>query len=322
MIGLVAHLGAEQLTWPGWPHILSSWSFEPFVVIPLLVFGIAYWLGVRRVNRRYPRAPWSRGRVAYFMTALVLTFLVLVGPMDVYSDDFFWIHMIQHMMLMMVVPPLALLGAPITLALRACTAQTRRRFVLPLLHSPVMKFLAFPLVSWSLYAATMVGIHFSPLFELALQNQTIHEFEHLLFLATGLLFWWPAVGVDPTPWRMGHALRLVYLFMSMPVVTFVGLAIYSASHVLYPHYAEIHRTWGLNPLLDQQAGAAVMWLGGTVIMFLALLIVAASWARKERAAAARLDARLDVEEGWIPAGRTITDMGGYGDRYRSNSPYN
>src|SRR5262249_7660760 len=157
---------------------------------------------------------------------------------DVYAGVFFWVHMIQHLLLMNVVPVCILLSAPITLALRASSPETRKRRLLPILRSRPVKVLSFPLVAWGLFAAVMIVTHFSPLYEAALQNQWVHDFEHLLYLSAGLLFWWPVVGLDPSPWRLSFPVRLLYVFLAGPVNTFTALAIYSTGVVLYPHYTE------------------------------------------------------------------------------------
>ena len=121
-----------------------------------------------------------------------------------------------------------MLGAPITLVLRASTPAVRRRWVLPVLHSRVVRVIGHPLVAWLLFTAVMWGSHLTPLFDAALENEWLHDVEHLLYLAVGLLFWWPVVGLDPSPYRMSYPARFLYLFLQMPQNTFLALTIYSA----------------------------------------------------------------------------------------------
>src|SRR5262245_36122031 len=120
-------LVASAVPEPGWGHILTAWTLQPQVLILLLAFSWLYALGVRAVNRRYPRSPWPRSRVAWCMAGLALMGLALLSPIDVYAEVFLWVHMIQHLLLLSLVPPLLLLGAPITLLLRASSTATRRR---------------------------------------------------------------------------------------------------------------------------------------------------------------------------------------------------
>ena len=217
--------GAGALARPGVVDVLTAWRFDLPVVLPTVAAGTLYALGAMRVAARYPGAPWPTGRSTAFFGGLALILLALQSPVDVYSEVFLWVHMIQHLLLSMVVAPLLLLGAPITLALRASPSRARRRFLLPVLHSVPVVALSNPLVAWLLFAGVMVGAHFSPLYEAALENPWIHDVEHMLFLASGLLFWWPVVARDPSRWRMSHPVRLLYVIMAGPVNTFTALAI-------------------------------------------------------------------------------------------------
>ena len=106
------------------------------------------------------------------------------------------------------------------------------------------RILAFPVVAWIIFASVMWVSHFSPLFDAALEDPLVHDLEHALFLGAGLLFWWPAVALDPAPWRMPHPARALYVFLQMPQNTFLAVVILSAPAVLYPHYATLVRTWG------------------------------------------------------------------------------
>jgi putative copper resistance protein D len=280
---------------PGWAHILTAWTLQPQLLIPLLAFAWLYAMGVRAVNRRYPRAPWPRGRIAWFVAGLALMGLALMSPIDVYAEVFLWVHMVQHLLLLSLVPPLLLLGAPVTLLLRASSAATRRRRILPILRSGPVKVISNPIVAWMLFAAAMVATHFSPLYEAALEHPWVHSLEHLIYLTTGLLFWWPVVGVDPSPWRLSHPVRLLYVFLAGPVNTFTALAIYSAGTVLYPHYAQVPRSWGPSPLTDQHWGGALMWIVGDLMLLTAVILVSLDWMRHDALEAARIDARLDAE---------------------------
>jgi putative copper resistance protein D len=202
--------------------------------------------------------------------------------------------MVQHMLLELVAAPLLLLGAPITLTLRASSSSVRRR-LLKILQSRVVHAISFPLVAWLLFAAVNWGWHLSEYYNLALENVPLHYFQHATFLGAALLFWWPVIGRDPSPWRMPHPVRLFYLFLAMPQNSFLGVALMSAPHVLYQHYLTNLRTWGPSPLDDQNLGGVLMWVFGDVVFLLAMGLVVASWVLLEDRRTARLDARLDAE---------------------------
>ena len=105
--------------------------------------------------------------------------------------------MVQHVLLMLVAAPLLALAAPITLVLRLSSPKTRHRWLLPVLHSRVVRVMAHPVTAWLMFATMMWAVHFSPLFNAALEDPLIHDLEQLLFLSGALLFWWPAVALDP-----------------------------------------------------------------------------------------------------------------------------
>jgi putative copper resistance protein D len=167
--------------------------------------------------------------------------------------------------------------------------------ILPILHSRVLRVLSFPLVSWLLFAAVMWGSHFSPLFNAALEDPVVHDLEHALFLGAGLLFWWPAVGLDPSPWRMPHPVRAMYVFLQMPQNTFLAVTILNSTVVLYAHYATTVRTWGPSVLEDQQIAGGVMWLSGDILFLTGLAGILAGWMLHEKAREVVADRRGDRE---------------------------
>jgi putative copper resistance protein D len=198
------------------------------------------------------------------------------------------------MLLELVAAPLLLAGAPITLALRAATPPVRRR-LLAILQSRVVHAISFPVVAWVLFAAVNWGWHFSVLYDQALENEVLHYLQHATFLGAALLFWWPVIGADPSPWRLPHPVRILYLFLAMPQNSFLGVALMSASTVLYPHYVTNGRDWGLSPLEDQALGGVVMWVVGDVFFLAGLLVVVWLWMRHEDRRTERLDRRLAAE---------------------------
>ena len=173
--------------------------------------------------------------------------MALSPPLEARADATLAAHMVQHVALTMAAAPLLAAGVRV-----------------PRLH---------PLIAWVLFAATGWLVHFTPLYQTATENLPAHVFEHALLLGTGVLFWAQVAGKGAT---MSHPQRLLYLVVAMPQNTFLALAIFSSKRVLYPHYAG-----GNDPLGDQRLAGGIMWVAGDLILLVAVLVVAAAWARHE-----------------------------------------
>lgn len=274
--------------------LVTTWSDDPTTWLGVLAGAMAYLAAVRLVNRRHPRSPVPRRRVVAWMAGMLALAIALDSAVDVYATSLLTVHMVQHLLLAMVVPPLLALGAPVTLVLRLATPAVRRRVLLPLLHSRVSRVLAAPVIGWTVFTLVLAGSHFNPLFSAALDDPLVHMGEHLLYLSAGMLFWWPVVRADPTPRPFGYAGRVVYLGLQMPVHAVTGLAIYFAPHVLYPHYLNVERSWGPTPLADQELAGALMWGAGDVLLVVAIVLTFQAWLRADERRARRLDRRSFV----------------------------
>jgi putative membrane protein len=301
---VLAH-GADSLLPPVPADVVLDWGFDPLIAIPLVLVAAAYLWAVHHVDAAHPGNPVPRARTIAFLAGLATIEIALQSIVERYDTTLFSDHMLQHVLLTLVASPLLALGAPITLLLRVTRTEPRRRFILPVLHSRIVRVLAFPVVSWALFAAVMWGTHFSPLFERSLEEPFIHDLEHLLFLSAGLLFWWPAIALDPAPWRMPHPVRAMYLFLQMPQNTFLALAIYSASAPLYAHYANLQLTWGPNALVDQRLAGGLMWIIGDLVFVSAIVLVIAGWMRFEERNTGRREAHADAQLAVIHAREAV-----------------
>jgi cytochrome c oxidase assembly factor CtaG len=296
----LAH-GGLGLPEPSAWSFLVDWSFEPLLQFPLLLSAVLYLEGVRRVAERHPMSPVPRRRVIAFLAGLFAIEVALQSGIEAYDTTLFSVHMVQHVLLTLVAAPLLVLGAPITLLLRVISHEQRRRYVLPILHGRIVRLLTHPVVAWLVFSAVMWGTHFSPLFDASLEDPLVHDLEHLLYLASALLFWWPAIGSDPAPWRMAHPARILYLFLQMPQNTFLALAIFSAGAPLYPHYATVARAWGPSVLADQQGAGAIMWVAGDLVFLAAMLGVVLAWMHDEERREGRRAAQVTAARAAIRA---------------------
>jgi putative copper resistance protein D len=280
---------------PTIPILLLDWTYEP---LPTLGIAIAtgWWLwAVRRVDALHPANPVPRSRTWAFLAGMLALAFALISGIARYDTSLFSDHMVQHVLLMLVAAPLIALSAPITLILRLSSPSTRKRWILPFLNSRPVRFLTFPVTDWIIFSAVMWASHFSPLFNAALEDPNVHYFEHALFLVTALLFWWPAVGMDPSPWRMGHPVRIVHVFLQMTQNTFLAVVILNVSTVLYAHYATLVRPWGPSTIEDQRLAAGIMWVAGDLIFLTAILVLVAGWMRAEGRTTAREDRQAELD---------------------------
>lgn len=263
--------------------VLLRWHADPVVVTGIAVLAFAGIWAVRRV----PAVPVARRR--WFALGLVVLVVALVSPVATLAEERFSVHMVQHLLLSYVAAPFLALSAPVTVALQALGPGRGRRRLLAVLHSRVLSVVAHPVVAWVAFAAVMYVTHFSPLYDAALGSSVLHGLEHLLYLSAACLFWWPVVRRDPVPGSFPWPARVLYLFLAMPLQSFLGVAIYSSDTVLYSHYAV-----RAGALADQQLAGALMWGGGDAAMLTALACAVAAWMRHDARETVRLDAQLDA----------------------------
>ena len=267
----------------------ANWTFDPAVVFGLAATGVVYIRAERRVRRERGDGRFPRSRRWQFLAGLALIFIALDSPIDTGSATSFSVHMVQHLLLTMVAAPLLVLGVPVTLALLACSPDNRRRLSVALRRRPI-RILSDPIVAWAAFFGVLWGSHLTGLFDASLRSDGVHALEHAAYLATAVLFWMPIVGRDPAPSGLSHAARILYLFFAMASMAFLGLALFSANHVLYPTYAAIEGT--SRAVADQRMGGGLMWAGGMILIVPALALVMLDWMRVDERAARRLDARL------------------------------
>lgn len=274
---------------PSAASLLFGWTIEPLLALGIVVALVWWRWAVGRVNAAHPGNAVPRRRTVAFVGGMAAIALALMSGIDRYDTTLFSVHMVQHILLTLVAAPLIALSAPITLVLRVSSAATRRRWILPALHARLTRIVSFPVVAWLVFAVVMWGTHFTALFDASLEDPLVHDLEHALYLAAALLFWGPAVALDPVPWRMSHPVRAMYTFLQMTQNTFLAVVLLNAQSVLYPHYATLVRPWGSSPLADQQLAAGIMWLAGDLIFLSAIMLQLVGWSRAESRDAPRAD---------------------------------
>ena len=257
---------------------LTSWQFAPVVSAVLILLAAAYFGGVRVVGRRHPARPWPAGRTAAFLLGLAAVAAATQSSIGVYDDVLFSMHMIQHLLLIMVAPPLLIYGRPVTLLLHAARNPLHTR-VKGVLRSSAVSGLTCPPAAAALYAAVVVSTHLTPLMNLVLEDEAVHDAEHALYLVVGYLYFLPIVGSEPIRWRLSTLSRYLMLLLTMPVDTLVGVTLMLLPRELFPAYARTGRTWGPGLVTDLHQGGLIMFAGSDLIMTVLAVTLAASFVR-------------------------------------------
>jgi cytochrome c oxidase assembly factor CtaG len=204
---------------------LTTWQFVPLVSVPLALCAALYLAGARTVARRHPARPWPRTRTASFLAGLAAVAVAIQGSDGVYDDVLLRAHMVQHLLLIMVAPPLLVYGRPVTLLLHATRNPWHNRMI-RLVRSRAATALTWPPFSVALYSAAVLATHLTPLI---LATGWLHDGEHLAYLVAGYLFFLPVVGSEPTRWRPSLFSRYLLLLVATPADIIVGAAFMLAS---------------------------------------------------------------------------------------------
>jgi cytochrome c oxidase assembly factor CtaG len=286
-----------------WSEALTNWQFAPIVTAgTVLVAGLYLW-GVIRVRRRHPARPWPLWRTLVFLLGLLVVVLATESGIGTYDDTLFWDHMVQHLMLLMVAPPLLVTGQPMTLLLHA-SRNPLHTWAKKVLRSGFVHAITAPAFVTVAYAATVVGTHLTSFMNVVESNEAMHQAEHVLFLAVGYVYFLPLIGKEPIGWKVSYPIRLFLLFVAMPVDAFTGVVLGSATSMPFSAFSA-PRSWGPTPIEDVHLGGAVMWIGGAAIMFVLILSVFFAWSR---------ETRPDGGMGWLESARranlaTVTTEG-------------
>ncbi len=261
---------------------LTAWQNGPFALLVLVgVIMAAYWYlrADWMLSARGRRWPWTR--TAAFLAGLAAVDLALQSPVATFTGTYFQAHVIQHLLLMVVAPPLLALGAPSTLLLQTARRRTKERW-LRTLRSPAAAVITHPITVWCLYFGLMFAFFLSSLINLAMHHMALMDLLNLLFLFGGTLYWWPMVGLDPiVHWKMGYGARMVNILLGGPPEVILGLAILSLRVPIASMYT----------LSSTHAGGALLWISTEFVVIAAFMPIFWQWMRSDERAAARYDAR-------------------------------
>jgi putative membrane protein len=272
-------LGAASAT-PG----IWDWSFDP-PLVAVIVVGILYRIGDRRTVAPERTRRERRWRSVSFYAGLGTVVLALDSPLDAFSGQLFWAHMVQHVLLLVVAPPLIVLARPWIRLWRSLPLGARQSLghglgqgqrAAPL--RALSRTLGRPLPSFLLFSGVLLVWHVPSLFDATLRSSAVHALEHTLFFSTALLFWKQVLPSPPLHARLVPLQRVAYLVGAMVVSWILAVVLALAPHPLYAHYAhEATRPGGISALADQQLAAGIMWVPGSITFLIVMFAYVHRW---------------------------------------------
>ncbi|MGC9157950.1 MAG: cytochrome c oxidase assembly protein [Terracidiphilus sp.] len=272
-------------------EILNDWTLPLPLTLTVAAFALVYLVGWLRIRRTRPRE-FPRWRLYAFELGMLVLWGAIGSPMDGLADALLSAHMVEHMLLMSVVPPLVLLGAPVVPLLRGLPRWLLRGVAGPLLRLGWLRrtadFAVRPVPAWLAMNITLLAWHVPAAYDFALENEHWHDFEHLCFLVTSLLFWWCLLRPWPARKRRLGWMVLPYLISADFVNTALSAFLAFCGRPVYSYYATQPNIFGVSLVQDQVLGAAIMWIFGSmaflvpaVLMTFTLLENRPESARKE-----------------------------------------
>jgi len=264
-----------------------EWQMSAF---PLAVLAVLVLLAVWYLHADWALAlrgrRWHGTRTAAFLSGLVAIDLAFQSPVASYTTTYFQAHVLQHLLLMVVAPPLLALGAPSTLLLQTASRKTKERW-LSVLHSGPFAVISHPLSAWGLYFGTMVIFFTTPLINVAMNHMALMDAINVVFLFGGTLYWWPMIGIDPiVRWKMDYGARMLNILLGSAVEAFLGVAILADAKPVASMYS----------LSSTHSGGALLWVSTEFVSLAAFLPIFLQWMHSEERAGVRADAKLDRDQ--------------------------
>ena len=252
----------------------AEWTLYPDFLVGWLLFGGLYFLLIGPLRRFFPGSrPVPFWRIASFAAGLAIMLVSLQGPLHELSDYFlFSAHMVQHLLVMLVMPPFLLAGLPDWM-LRPIVR------IRPI--GKIARWLTLPLVAFALNNVIFLAWHFPGPYDLMMRDHGVHVVMHLMIMATGVIMWWPVMSPLPELPRIAAPLQMVYLFvLGIPMMIAAALITFSGTE-LYTWYVEAPRIFALSPLDDQRLGGVIMWVPGALVIWLGITAVYFRWTQHE-----------------------------------------
>lgn len=256
--------GASVIPPLTWQTAVTTWTSAPLVDVLAVLAVVGYLVAVFRWTRR-EESRWPRYATASWLAGVAVLLVSVHSSIEVYGHALLWVHMIQHLLLIMVVPVLLIWGQPVRLMVGRAPSGRLARWI------------TFPVFTLGLYTAVLVITHLTGFPEAMATQPWVHHLEQVLYLVSGYLLFWPLAGAEASPWPIPHIVRFALLALAMGADTLVGVALMLTAQPLAPSTALMRPGWGPSLLEDQNWSGAIMWVVGDGLMMLLMLAVVAQW---------------------------------------------
>jgi putative membrane protein len=264
---------------PSWQTVLTAWHFSAATDV-FTVLAVLASVGYLRLalRRRRHAGRWSRVRLLCWLLGVVLLVISVNGPVAVYGEVLFWVHMMQHLLLIMIVPMLLIWALPLRLVDTEAGPRVRGWFARAQ-RARLTRWVSAPLFGLALYTAVVVLTHLTGFQQVSATHGGVRALELALYLVSGWLLFVTLIGTELIPWSLPYLLRFVVLAVAMGADTLTGVVLMLSSRPLAPVYATMHPGWGPDLLRDQEIAGAIMWFGGDLLMMVLMIVVAVQWGR-------------------------------------------
>ena len=287
------HPPAALLLHPAARIALDEFTVHPSTVIGLAALGALYhWRAGRGpvLPNGSTRAVPSTAQRATFYGALQLIFVSLNGWLHDLSDYYlFSAHMVQHLVLTLIAPPLLIMGTP--------GWMLRPALRWPIVRSVAARLATAPMC-FAIFTVVLAAWHLPPVYNLAMAHHNIHIVQHLCFMVAATFMWWPVLSPLPELPRVSYPAQMLYLFLLSIPMSLIAICIGYSDHILYPAYSSAPRLWGITPLQDQLIGALIMWVPGGLFFFVIISVVFFKWQQVDGE-----DSTASAQVGWKVATR-------------------
>ena len=261
---------------PAATEIFAEWSPPVFLTVMVLLTAFVYTRGWFAIRKTRPRQ-FTPARLAAFLVGLLILWLAIGSPMDGFADALLSAHMVEHLLLMSFVPPLILLGNPQVPLLRGLPRILTVQILGPLFRIRAFRalgrFLTTPITAWLIMNLVFLGWHVPSAYDFALEHERWHDFEHICFLASSILFWWPLIRPWPTSARYPGWIMLPYLVGADIVNTALSAFLAFCDRPVYSYYVQQPNPFQISPLADQEAGAVIMWVIGSLVFLIPAVVI-------------------------------------------------